>query len=939
MLLTGPGQAGNDNPALKVRMKETMRCFAEAVSEGMERLSAKEVALVLNAVTSVLDAKAECPGLRTQPGAIPPPELTAQEQMREKCVFWGMFDTASRRLLRLGTLYTSHVSAGVSDFDNPGKFTSQGVAMIVNAFSHAGIRDEPLLQMLARVVTDQLDPQEYTAQSVSVIASSFQRLSFMDTAVFECLAEAAVVIPARTFDGQALSVLLLSLSRAGYLSSGSRLMSKAADMVPQIAVKKWKLQQVAHAVQALSFAARSDLRNRRVATSELGSSTSDSAALDTLATVMWDYAASHVTGGALLPDASTSPATLASLAAESLRANERGWLTEPSRDAIVRIMSGAAAVVGQNCVHAFSHSDVSTLFATLLRARVCDHGQVVTGGLSIGGLPVSEHESDSMASSGACVGAVGQKSEQEVWKSLVGVVAALPVQRASVSDIVSLLGSLARAGEAGILERGLNAGHKRVVCNFLQYVSGGFGGSPLVLTPAQLAGVVGAAARCGVRDVVAMERLAATASSLFAAELAEPLLTRDSLVTEASTIATSSAHGGGACPFPLLMLPGPLQAEVAAAVPEQQKEVAAAAAAGWGTRSADSADVMEVQKPSTGDQQMAVDEIGALVRGVAYLNVIYLPLLAAATSVLLHRASLPPSQGSGVREGVMAWGNNAEEADVGACPVLASGADRKVAQAVANIAWAAAVMGGAGSQVHTYIATSVRAPLLQRMSREQLVSIHQYLVEYQLTPAARSPGTVSVELERSRESVEAAPVQVPETLSGLNLSPETLAVLLDQELALRCREAIDASVAQMRTSGRRGKTQDQVLAEMRDMGLEPIEEFVDPATGYSIDALVELGHNERRARIAVEVDGPSHFVRLSGSDTSPVGGSGGAIGLTPVGATVMKHRHLERVGYTVLSVPYWEWDTLNHKDGQKETGARRRYLREKLRACCDDQTS
>ena len=36
MLLTGPGQAGNDNPALKVRMKETMRCFAEAVSEGME---------------------------------------------------------------------------------------------------------------------------------------------------------------------------------------------------------------------------------------------------------------------------------------------------------------------------------------------------------------------------------------------------------------------------------------------------------------------------------------------------------------------------------------------------------------------------------------------------------------------------------------------------------------------------------------------------------------------------------------------------------------------------------------------------------------------------------------------------------------------------------------------------------------------------------------
>jgi len=56
-------------------------------------------------------------------------------------VFWGLFDSASRRLLRLDALYTAHALAGVPDFDNPGKFTSQGVAMVAHALSHAGIRD------------------------------------------------------------------------------------------------------------------------------------------------------------------------------------------------------------------------------------------------------------------------------------------------------------------------------------------------------------------------------------------------------------------------------------------------------------------------------------------------------------------------------------------------------------------------------------------------------------------------------------------------------------------------------------------------------------------------------------------------------------------------------------------------------------------------------
>ena len=46
-------------------------------------------------------------------------------------------------------------------------------------------------------------------------------------------------------------------------------------------------------------------------------------------------------------------------------------------------------------------------------------------------------------------------------------------------------------------------------------------------------------------------------------------------------------------------------------------------------------------------------------------------------------------------------------------------------------------------------------------------------------------------------------------------------------------------------------------------------------------------------RIAVEVDGPSHFIGRSQQ---------------PSGATLLKHRQLRLFGWRLESVPYWEWD-------------------------------
>jgi hypothetical protein len=106
-----------------------------------------------------------------------------------------------------------------------------------------------------------------------------------------------------------------------------------------------------------------------------------------------------------------------------------------------------------------------------------------------------------------------------------------------------------------------------------------------------------------------------------------------------------------------------------------------------------------------------------------------------------------------------------------------------------------------------------------------------------------------------------------------------------------------------------------VSETLRILGLSVEDEARCPKSGYSIDMLVhdsapEIG-GERSSgggSWAVEFDGPSHFL-ASGA---------------PVGATLLKRRHLQLLGYALVSVPYWEWDRCN---GARE---REQYLRDKL---------
>jgi len=98
---------------------------------------------------------------------------------------------------------------------------------------------------------------------------------------------------------------------------------------------------------------------------------------------------------------------------------------------------------------------------------------------------------------------------------------------------------------------------------------------------------------------------------------------------------------------------------------------------------------------------------------------------------------------------------------------------------------------------------------------------------------------------------------------------------------------------------RPSKLQDEVVSILSSIGLQPQEEVLIKS-GYRIDAVVEVNGKQ----IAVEVDGPSHFIGRSSERT---------------GSTILKHRQVAALdGMTVVSIPYWEWDNLENDTEKKK---------------------
>jgi len=118
-------------------------------------------------------------------------------------------------------------------------------------------------------------------------------------------------------------------------------------------------------------------------------------------------------------------------------------------------------------------------------------------------------------------------------------------------------------------------------------------------------------------------------------------------------------------------------------------------------------------------------------------------------------------------------------------------------------------------------------------------------------------------------------------------------------LLARCDAAFRAAEAQP------SRLQRDVAKALALQGASVQEEKV-LEEGYSLDLVVDCGGEEL---IAIEVDGPSHFV-----------------GREPTGATLLKRRQLRHLGWQLVSVPYWEWAELNHNDTLRQREQRAAYL-------------
>jgi len=187
-------------------------------------------------------------------------------------------------------------------------------------------------------------------------------------------------------------------------------------------------------------------------------------------------------------------------------------------------------------------------------------------------------------------------------------------------------------------------------------------------------------------------------------------------------------------------------------------------------------------------------------------------------------------------------------------------------QDVSNVLWSLAVMeeGGDGSMCPFIDSLAARVlDLRDQLTVEHKFQLHQWLLscELDLVSGASLPsGVARVKLEIGEDCLQAFMTRLPHES------------WFQRDVA--------ANVAAL---GRGGSK------------VEIEEEYRDARSGYLIDILVRIQSASGSTVWAVEVDGPTHFLRD---------------GRTPNGSTLLKRKQLGLLGYTVVSVPFWEWDAL-----------------------------
>lgn len=190
-------------------------------------------------------------------------------------------------------------------------------------------------------------------------------------------------------------------------------------------------------------------------------------------------------------------------------------------------------------------------------------------------------------------------------------------------------------------------------------------------------------------------------------------------------------------------------------------------------------------------------------------------------------------------------------------------------QEVSNLLWGFAVFSRIGEGVDVLLA--LRDQLVSEcVGEEEWTDTHRRQIHQFL---------LCLELESTESSLSDAVQCSLQEIKG--------------HIAATCRQSFSSIAAAP------SQMQCNVAQTVSMLGVEIDEEAIDERSGYSIDIVIRSGEMP----VAIEVDGPSHFLHAARCVT---------------GATSLKRRHLKLLGYKMLCVPYWEWGCLTGVDDKEQ---------------------
>jgi hypothetical protein len=269
-------------------------------------------------------------------------------------------------------------------------------------------------------------------------------------------------------------------------------------------------------------------------------------------------------------------------------------------------------------------------------------------------------------------------------------------------------------------------------------------------------------------------------------------------------------------------------------------------------------------------------------------------------------------------------------------------ADRFNPQAVANTLWALAVWGQCGGAGVESLVDQLLSFAEHDLHRDALPQVHQFLLSCELdietTPAVQRlkdrlgpkvletfrdtiPTVSKLQGAVARSLATLYPGSVLEEEATDKRSGYDIDIVLDAAAIgspfpgpadAGLESGIDMAVVQELVNRGfpkvRAKRAAQACgADVLAATIWILNHHADPDIDVDPGGACEGG----RKGVAVEVDGPSHY--LAGTQQ-------------PTGSTLMKRRHLRQLGWELISVPYWEWGAIE-KAG---VDAQRDYWAEKL---------